>query len=103
MKNLLCNLFGHKLVVSFRVFSAVKVEQCPLSKDAVSVGLKLFYLNLYVCAERPAAAGGGWYRWTVVSRGHLAVDSGLSCGKTAPVVKPTGGKAFEGRGHGLSM
>lgn len=90
-----------RLVISYRLFAAVKGAQCPLTKDAVSVVLKSFYLNLYECAERPA--GGRVYRWMVVSTGHLAVDSRFSCDKRAPIVSATGGKAFEGRGHDQSM
>lgn len=85
-----------RLVISYRLFAAVKGAQCPLTKDAASVVLKSFYFNLYKCAERPV--GGRVYRWTVVCTGHLAVDSRFSCDKRAPIVSATGG-----RGHDLSM
>lgn len=90
MKNLLLDFLVIILVISDRVFSPVKVVQCPLTKDAGSVVLKWLYLNLYECAERPA--GGRVYRCTVVSRGHLAVDSGFFCGKRASIVSATGGE-----------
>lgn len=101
MKNLLLDFLVIIFVISDRVFSPVKVVQCPLTKDARSVVLKWLYLNLYECAERPA--GGRVYRCTVVSRGHLAVDSGFFCGKRASILSATGGKDFEGRGHDPSI
>lgn len=53
--------------------------------------------------KKNGGAGGRVYRWSVVSRGYWAVDSRPSCGKRGLIMRATGEKAFEGRGHDPGM